>query len=164
MSDIDSGGYPGRVSGKAEETVLRYLARTLECLLISGKAVQHQWASLSDENAEKLSLQIKHSAEIVHEAYLYHKSASALTADIRKACADDAGCADFLRQVDEFEVKIAKVNGSYLESVDNLMKRLKKQMEKYSSRLTGMAKISKITRTGGEISFIQSSEMIDISV
>ena len=164
MSDIYSGGYSGRAAGKAEETVLRYLARTLECLMISRKAVQHQCASLSDENAEKLSLQIKHSAEIVHEASLYHRSASAMTADIRKTCADDSVCADFLRQVDEFEERIAQVNSCYLDSIDNLVKELKNQMGKYSIRLAGMAKTSKITRTGGEISFIQSSEMIDISV
>ena len=84
--------------------------------------------------------------------------------DIRKTCADDSVCADFLRQVDEFEERIAQVNSCYLDSIDNLVKELKNQMGKYSIRLAGMAKTSKITRTGGEISFIQSSEMIDISV
>ncbi|MDX9802328.1 MAG: hypothetical protein RBT69_13440 [Spirochaetia bacterium] len=154
----------GRRYEKAEKNVIKYLSAAIDCLSRSKQAFQLQSKSLSEEDIEKLSLQIKHSSEIVREASLFHRSASALTEDIRKECADELTCAVFFRQAENLETQIEKLNMQYLDSINDLMEKIRNQMEKYRTRLSGITKMAEITRTGGDISFIQSPEMIDISV
>jgi len=153
-----------------ESDILNYLSRAVSCLEACNSAFSVQDDSLTADDIEKLSAQIKISAVAADDAAIYRRTAASLIADMEKQgikCSRD----DFFLRVKAVDDEIGRLADNYLETSCLFKERIKEKMGKYSAKISGISSnISKITAAGGDDrgygrrSFINSPEMIDISI